>query len=80
MKFAVWRLNISESRHWPLIVECDADTPADEIVRECFRKNGWPDYEPKFKSYIVAPLNEAMVVSFPPPPPPQYQIQIDPYI
>ncbi len=78
MQFAVWRLNISESRNWPLMVECDADTPADDIVRTAFRKNGWPDYEPKSKSYVVVPMNEAMIVSFVPIPA-QYTVKVQEY-
>jgi len=78
MKFIVWRNDMVTVRNWPIVVEADADTPADEIVRIAFRAKGWPDYEPRDKRYVVVPMNEAMVVSFIPIN--QYTTRIDPYV
>jgi hypothetical protein len=70
MKFLVCRKDgvegkVRTSELWPTIVECDADTPADQIVFMAWQKV-WGDYIPIGKSYYVVPMDEAMIVSFRP--------------
>ena len=77
MKYAVWRTGIKSSNHWPMVVECKEGTSAEGIVAECFRVNGWPDYEPRDKSYIVVPMDRAMIVSYVPKR--QYDIHVERY-
>lgn len=78
MQFLVWREDKPLTSNWPTFVDCPPDTPADEIVRMVFRVHGWPDYEPKNKSYVVVPMNEAMRVRFNVPLP-QYITSVEAY-
>lgn len=66
MRFLVVRKDIKSSECWPVIVEAEPDTPADQIVRRAFDMNGWHGYEPIGKSYYVVPAEEAVIVSYRP--------------
>jgi hypothetical protein len=70
MKFLVCRKDgvegkVRSSELWPTIVECDADTPADQIVFAAWRDT-WGNYVPMNKSFYVVPMDEAMLVHFKP--------------